>query len=180
MRPDVSRSAPAPTCSVQNFLVGSSIGGVAAAGGSLETPAVQYLDITTMIFYESVTLQHACGGGDADAAYTEHVGEEFVGDVKTVAMSSILRHEQPTRQARLDLMKAQTGRGRRQLHHHHVNVTIEAALQGRIARQLAAERDSANAPSRARALHQRMQRSRRDAQRQLGSQHPLAAHHSHL
>src|SRR5882762_7960216 len=99
MRPDVSRSAPAPTCSVQNFLVGSSIGGVAAAGGSLETAAVQYLDITTMIFYESVTLQHACGGGDADAAYTEHVGEEFVGDVKTVAMSSILRHEQPTRQA---------------------------------------------------------------------------------
>src|ERR1700719_1036860 len=130
--------------SVQNFLVRFSIGGVAAAGGRLETAAVQYLDVAAMIFYESVMLQHAGGGGDADAAGAEHVGEEFVGDVKTVGVSSILRHEQPTRQARLDLMKAQTGRGRRQLHHHHVYVAIEAALQGRTARQLAAEPDSAN------------------------------------
>ena len=78
--------------SVQHFYVRVPIGGVTTASGSFESAAVQYLDFPAMIFYESATLQYGGSRRDADAAHTEHVREKFMCDVKTVRMSSILRH----------------------------------------------------------------------------------------
>ena len=77
---------------MQHFCVRRAIGGVTAAGGSFEAAAVQYLDLTAMIFYEPTPLQYAGSRRDADSADTEHVREEFMCDVKTVRMGSILRH----------------------------------------------------------------------------------------
>src|ERR1700730_10361609 len=175
-----SASSSRHSRSVQHFIVRFPIGGVTTASGRFESAAVQYLDLTAMIFYVPAALQYAGSRRDADAADAEHVREEFMGDVKAIRMGAILRHQKPARQARPDLVKAQTRRGRCELHHHHVNVAIEALLQRRTVREFPAERGSANAPSRSRALHQRMQRSDRDAQCQLRPQHSFAAHHPYL
>jgi hypothetical protein len=77
---------------MQHFYVRLPIGSVTPAGGRFESAAVQYLDFTVLIFYQAAMLQYAGRSRDANAAGTEHVREEFICDVKTVRMSSILRH----------------------------------------------------------------------------------------
>ena len=77
---------------MQHFCVRFPIGGVTTASGRFESAAVQHMDFTAMIFYEAVALQFAGSRRDPHAADTEHVREEFMGDVKTVRMSAILRH----------------------------------------------------------------------------------------
>ena len=69
--------------SVQHFCVRFPIGGVTTAGGRFESAAVQDFDFTAVIFYQPAALQYAGSRRDADAADTEHVREEFMGDVKT-------------------------------------------------------------------------------------------------
>lgn len=75
--------------SVQHFYIRFPIGGVTAATDRFESTAVQYPDFTAMIFYKLATLQFAGSHRDAYAADTEHVGEEFMCNVKTVRVRAI-------------------------------------------------------------------------------------------
>ena len=78
--------------SVHHFCVCFPIDGVTTASGRFKPTSAQYLDMTAMIFYKPVTLQHAGSCRDADSPHSEHVREEFMCDVKIIRMSSILRH----------------------------------------------------------------------------------------
>ena len=54
-----------------------------------------------------------------------------MGKMKMVCMRAILDHQQPARQARLDLMKVGAGCGLRQLRHLHVEIVMECPQQTR-------------------------------------------------
>ena len=178
-RPAISIAPPLEEL-LQQPVISLPIGGVAVAGGVLEAEAVQHGHLTTHIGNQAVALQRTGGHGHAHAPYTEHVGEEFLRDVKLVVVRPVMRHQQPARQARADLVKPQAGRGGRELAHQHVEILVQAASQRAALRQLGTERLAAYAPRRARALGQRTQWRDRDAQCQLSADHAFATDHAHL
>src|SRR5277367_5664054 len=97
--------------------VRAAVVGIATTGGRFQSPAVEHGHFPAMIFDQAFFLQGAGSGGDSDPAYTEHVGEEFVSHTERVRVRTILHHQQPAAETRIDLMKSRTGGGRGELSH---------------------------------------------------------------
>lgn len=92
---------------------------------------------------------------DVHASLAEHVTEKLPGEMDGVARRTIVRRQQPARQAGFPQVKARAGPGLRQLRHQNVEIAIEQAKQGCAALQLADERGLGHAQRRAAALHER-------------------------
>ena len=101
-------------------------------------------------------------------------------DAKRRAMRAILVHQQPSREARPDLVKAKAGGGRGQLIHQQIDVAEQFLLQCRTASELATERAGRDSPGRALALHPGPQRHLRRTEHQLHADKTLAADHAHV
>ena len=95
-------------------------------------------------------------------------------------MRAVARHQQPTRKARLEEMKARARGGPSELTQRDVDIAIQTSLQSGAECELAAKCRRINAPRTASALHQRPQRRMRYAQCQPGTEHALVSHEPHL
>ncbi len=101
-------------------------------------------------------------------------------DAKPVGMGPVLAHQQPSSQAWADFVKSQAGGRGGQLLHQHPGVAAQFVAQCRALRQLALERAGADAPGRARPLHECVQWRDPHAHRELHAEHAFAAHHADL
>ena len=101
-------------------------------------------------------------------------------DVELVGVRPVAGHEQPAGEPGLEHVEACAGRRLGQLAHHHVDVSIQYALQRDAGLQLAAERLRIHAPGRAGALHQGKHRRIAYAERQGAAQHSLVADQADL
>ncbi len=114
-----------PRREFENVGVSLSIRLVAAASLCLEAGSIEHRRFATVVFDVASTLQLARGPGDADAANTEHGGEKSVRDAKGVGISPAPAHQQPSGQARTDLMEPKARCRRGQLQHQHIGVAAE-------------------------------------------------------
>lgn len=104
--------------------VGRLVACVASACRVFETDAIDDLHLAAIVGDERLSLKRSRRFGHADAPDSEHVGHEFLRDYEFVRLGSILRHQQPPRQALFDPVKAQAGGGARMLSEEDVDVAV--------------------------------------------------------
>src|SRR5664279_970757 len=83
---------------------------IATARCGFEARAVEDRQLAAPVPDELGALQGGRGAGDANPAHAEHVGEELMRHAERVAAGPVVAHQQPARQARADLVKAQARR----------------------------------------------------------------------
>ena len=77
---------------IEDSFVRFPIGAVAPAGSGLESTPVENRDIAAAVLDQIPPLQGTGRIGDADSADAEHEGQEFLGDMESVGVCTILRH----------------------------------------------------------------------------------------
>ena len=103
--------------------------GIAFACSAFQALAVEDVDVTALIFDQTDALQRARRHGDGGAARTEHLREELLRDEKRVILDTVLQHEQPAGEPRLDEVKSSAGSGLCQLDKCDVQVAVQELLQ---------------------------------------------------
>jgi hypothetical protein len=88
----MANAGAAAAYSTQQRSMSLAVACIATAGGYLQATTIHDRDVAAMIFNESPPLQLAGGPRDADAAYAEHEGEEFMGNVEILGIGPILGH----------------------------------------------------------------------------------------
>src|SRR5581483_201235 len=104
---------------------------VTLAGRRLEALAVEDADAAAAVLDQLAVLQRGRRPRDADPAHAEHVREELLRQAEFVGAHPVARHEQPAREALLDLVKAVARRGLGNLGEQRVRVAVDALLQRR-------------------------------------------------
>jgi hypothetical protein len=160
--------------------VAQLVGRVAAAGGGLQAGPLEDGDVAAGIADQPAVLQRGGRPGDADAAHAQHLGQEFVSDMKTVRVGAILGHQEPAGQSRLHHVKTGAARGLRQLGHHRMDVAFEHVLQLGAALECLAKQLGFHAQGRARPLHQGALGRYRHVEHQRGADDALVAHQPHF
>ncbi|EFX60387.1 hypothetical protein DAPPUDRAFT_277784 [Daphnia pulex] len=155
------------------------IRGIAAAGRSFQAAAIEHGQLAAVVFDQAAALHGAGRLGHTDPAHPQHISEELMGDSQLRRARAVLAHQQPARQARADLMEAQTAGGIGQMGQTHIEIALQDRLQRLAARQLGHKHRCSTAPGLAVTLHQGAQGRPVDAQAQLNAQHALAANHAH-
>src|ERR1035437_9744374 len=120
--------------------------GIAAAGDSFKAEAVQNSQIAAVVIDQATALQGHGGFGDAGAAHAQHTCKKLMGNIKTIAVCTVLAHQQPARHAWADQVVVQASDRARLLLEEHMEVTVQAVLQCSAERQLSAKRRDADTP----------------------------------
>ena len=98
---------------------------IALAGSFFEGFAIQYLHGTAHILNEPRIFEDAYRQRYAGTSGTEHLGKKFVGKRKQLRIDAILTHQQPARQALLNLMQPVASRKLGDLHPMHQSEAAE-------------------------------------------------------
>ncbi|MBP9603032.1 MAG: hypothetical protein KBE53_02985 [Chromatiaceae bacterium] len=100
--------------------------------------------------------------------------------MKVVGVGAVLRHQQPARQARLDLMKMGTSGGLGGLGYADIEIAVDDAPQVRAGEQCLLKAVAGDAPGGTRALDQGPHGGGPDPECQGGAEHALVADQPHF
>src|SRR6267143_6394641 len=111
---------------------------VAFARRLFESGAIRDRDVSAAVRDQARLLQDSHRHCHARPANSQHLGEEFLGQIKAVAANPVLRHEQPPRATLLDDMKSVAGGGLRYRLEGELAVAMQQAPEVReLPRQIA-------------------------------------------
>lgn len=139
-----------------------------------------YGDLPPRVADELSALQFPGGNRHGTPANPEHPGKKQVGEVETIAMGAIVRHQQPPSQTRLDFMERVACGSLCQLFNQYVKIAIERALQIRALPELQAKLRSRYPQRTAGSLYDCPQRGGADTECECCTQHPFVSDHAHF
>src|SRR4029077_20863612 len=131
---------------------------VTPASSGFQAAPVEDLEPAAAVADQPALAQRTGGSSNACATYAQHVGHEFMRDMELVGVRPIASHQQPTGKPRLHDMEAGASGGLCQLAQRYVEVTVQTSLQRRVVSEFTAKCRRFHSPSRARSLHQGVQR----------------------
>src|SRR5688572_9870187 len=103
---------------------------VAAAGGRLETGAVEYADVAPAVADQLAPLQRAGGLGNGNPQHAQHVAEYLLRDTKIVGSHAVARHQEPAGEAAFDQVETVARGDLRDLGHPVVYIAVHLFMQG--------------------------------------------------
>lgn len=153
---------------------------VALTGGRLEPGAVGNRDSPADIPDEPRPLEHAGGCVDGGPSYPEHLAHELLCERELVPADSIMRHEQPAGEPRLDGMGSIARRRLGQQGQECVGVTQQHVSECGLALDVLSEVSSAHAQGVANDLAEYAAAGDLGVEEHGQTEHPLATNRGNL
>jgi len=89
--------------------------GITLTGRRLQAFAVDNPDVSPAVIYKSGPLQTSRRKCDGRSASTQHLAQEFMGDIEFIEPESIVNHQEPSGKPLLEIMEPVAGRTLRHL-----------------------------------------------------------------
>jgi hypothetical protein len=106
-RKSITRTVISSNASLrQEFGIRSTVSSVTAACCGFQSLSIEDRDLSTSVVNDSAPLKCHCCGRDSDSPYAKHVRHQLVCHAKSVLMCAVVGHQQPTREALIQIMKS--------------------------------------------------------------------------
>lgn len=153
---------------------------VTLARSPFQSRVVEDSDIAAAVIDQSSLVQRSRSLGNAHPPHTEHVGQELMRQMESVAVSTVATHEQPAGQTRLNEVIAGTCSRLRKLPRQHIDIAIQARMKLVVLPAVPPEGEGAHAQCGPGALDYCVLGRHAHAENQGRTQHAFVANDSNL